>query len=569
MKTFDRFYAALLAFCFLVMLSSCSKERVLQVNQFPNQTADGSDIYVTGSFNNWNPADPNAKMEYDNVLRVYTLELPDGATEGYYMYTRGTDESIESDVCGNDRTPRTLTNAEMSIDSIAGWSDLDHPHCPEVIFIVRSDIGKVPASDSIYLATQSSGWEDGNNAYLFALQPNGTSVLHTSRSPQTGLLFNVFHNGIRQFERPVEVPTFNDTITLTLSASVAAEVRKEVAKVASRRTKNPTQLPPAATRPTITLDAPPVRVVPIPPRLRLPAPPPETNPATTEAPNPSPAAETPKVAPAVETPKPAVTEAPKTTPTEVPKPAVVVAVPKPSVKAPVAKPAPNPAPVVVAPAAVPQPADPDKRKKVIVIIDKIPTYGKDDNFYAAGDFNDWNVADPNYQFRNLANGKRFLVIRLNDNGEHEFKVTRGQPGTDEANYKEEPIDFHEIGKGSEDDTIHIRIDSWLDAYARQRLVFYLIDVPENTPEGAPIYLTGDFNKWNLNEERYKFTYLGDDKYALTIDDFSNYYQEFKITRGSLQTEAVARNGRVPRPQPFAFIRRDTMRLRIERWKDLK
>lgn len=517
----------------MALLASCSKERVLQVNRFPNQIAEGSDLYVTGSFNNWNPADPQYKLEYDNVLHVYTLELPHEVKEGYYLYSRGTTASIESDVCGNERALRIVSNAEITLDSIEGWSDLDHPLCSNITFIVKADRGMAPATDRIYLTTESVNWKDKNEAYKFKAQANGTYLLSTQRSPQHGLLFNLYHNGIKQFERPIEAPTFNDTITLTLSASASAEAKRVERDHQNRKDAKHHKAPTSMLQ-TITLDPVPVKEEQIPPQYRKPAPV-EQKPVTTgEIPAP------------VEQEKPAnATPAP-----------VVIA------KAQAAKQA-TPAPVVE------QAVEPDKRKKVFVIIDKVPTYGKADNFYLAGDFNDWNIADPNYRFGVLANGKRFLAMRMNDYGAHEFKITRGEPGTDEANYKEEAIDLHEIKKGKEDDTIHVRIDSWMDAYERTRLVFYLMDVPENTPEEDPLYLAGDFNKWNLKDENYKFTYLGDNQYSLIIDDFSDRYQQYKITRGDIESEAVARNGRVPGPQPFVYIRRDTMRVRIERWKDLK
>lgn len=541
----------------LLILTSCSKERVLQVNKFPNQTAEGSDIYLTGTFNNWNPADPNYKLEYDNVLHVYSVELPDDVKDGYYLYTRGSAASIESDICGNDRELRTLTPAEISFDSIDGWADLDHPGCPNITFIVRADSGEVPATDLIYLTTESINWEDKNESLKFKNEANGTSVLFTHRSPKNGLLFNVFHNGVKQFDRPVEAPTFNDTISLTLSASASAAVRKVKMNFATGKTQNRTQLPlPSSIPKTITLDPQPTKTIPVPPQYRVPVP----QPVKVQDPHQE---EVPKTSTPLEE-APAQVEETKPIPD-------VVAVPVPKPTAPVVVEAPKP--TAPKPAQAPQVAEQavelDKRKKVIVIIDKIPTYGKEDAFYASGDFNDWNVADPNFKFGELGNGKRFLVMRMNDYSAHDFKITRGEPGTDEANYKEEPIDFHEIKKGKEDDTIHVRIDSWLDAYARSRLVFYLIDVPESTPENAPIYLAGDFNKWNLKDDKYKFTYLGDDRYSLVIDDFSNRYQYYKISRGSEENEAVARNGRIPGPQPFAFIRRDTLRLRIERWKDLR
>ncbi len=510
---------------FIFVLSTCSSDKLLLIVKAPGNTPTSEDIYVTGSFNNWNPSDLAYKLEYDATLNSYSISIPENALGGTYLFTRGNNSSIETDACGNPIVPRKFVNTDTQTDTIRGWMDFAPINCPQHTFIIKADKGPMPDDEKIYLITEHNG--QTGTPYRFKQQENGTYSLTIFQNAYQ-VLFNLFRGNQQQFETAQLIPFDNDTTMLTLATAVpvSAPVAKPTSTVKPGITiQKPVEKSKLRTSiQTITIDKPkPIHVGVAP--LPVPAP-------------------TKLEVPKTKTPEPVKTQ---------PEPPKTKAAPK-----------------VVAPVEVEKKVvEENSEKKIFVIIDKIPSYGKGDELYLAADFNDWNIADPNYQFRSLPNGKKYLLLRLNDTKSHEFKITRGEPGTDEANYKEEAIDLHKIKKGEADDTIHVRIDSWLDAYPRKRIVIYLVDVPENTPEQDDIYLTGDFNKWKVDDDRYKFTALGDYAYALTIDDFSKVYNQYKISRGSWETEAVARNGRVPGAQRFELIHKDTMRLRIERWKDLK
>jgi hypothetical protein len=501
----------------MLLLSACSKERTIQVGNIPANTPEGSSIYLIGDFNNWNPADSNFKLDYDAVLKVYSISVSDKLKHATYKYSRGSVESIESDKCGNEKPSRRIGISDFIVDTIESWMDVDHADCPQITFVIQTKGSQNRNRDSIYLATETNQWKKSNPEYLFHYTQNGAYYLTLNRTKEK-FLFTVFRGGQNQFNAPQELPSNNDTIMITLfSEKSKTDKNKNTITHSNGAT--------AVTQQTITLDIP--------------------KGVTRAASQPIPDVASSKLQPTTK-PTPPITKQPENQVSSPPKPS------------------PIPAPATPAPST-----ESKTQKKVILIIDKLPSYGKEDNIYLAGDFNNWNIADPDYQFRSLTSGRKILTIRLTDYKEHEFKITRGKPRTDESNFKEEAIDFHQIKKGSADDTIHIRIDSWMDAYPKSRLVIYLTDVPENTPEQDDIYLTGNFNKWNTQEEKYKFTSLGDDRYALSIPDFGKTYTEFKITRGSMQTEAADPKGRAPKGQPFDFIKRDTIKLRIERWKDLK
>ncbi len=508
MNTLKQFFSFYILFGSLLLVVSCSHEkRTLQLNQVPTNTPDGETIYVSGTFNKWNPADERYQMTYDATSKTYSIELPEGVESGEYYYTRSNIETRETDMCGNEIVLRSLSKELVQQDTVVGWRDLDHPECPQVTFEIRAKRGKFPLTENIYLTTEALNWQSGHPDYRFQRISDSSFVLRFEHPPTHPLMFNLFRNGVRQFTTPQQATVFNDTIRMSVDLLKSNDVDNADKKTLSGKAAPIAsgQTPPKQTG-SITLDA-----------------------------------------PVVTSPVPSSPEAPTSGVEDNPGKAVVPAV------------------VVKAES---EPEKDDKQKKVFVILDRLPAYGKGDNLYVAGDFNDWNIADEDYRFKTLYNGKKFLELRFDDTQPHEFKITRGEPGTDEAGFKEEAIDFHEIAGGKDNDTLHIRIESWMDAYPRKRLVFYLVDVPDGTPEKDGIYLTGDFNSWDMRDEEFRFQPLGKHRYVLTIEDFSSAYKSYKISRGSRETEAVAANGKVPKPQAFDFIKRDTIRLRIEGWKDI-
>lgn len=83
------------------------------------------DIYVAGTFNNWNPADPAAKLIYNGSTWSLSLQLTVGQTYEY-KFTRGSWASVESKADGSYLPNRSYTfngGALVQNHSIAGWTD--------------------------------------------------------------------------------------------------------------------------------------------------------------------------------------------------------------------------------------------------------------------------------------------------------------------------------------------------------------------------------------------------------------------------------------------------------------
>ena len=63
---------------------------------------------------------------------------------------------------------------------------------------------------------------------------------------------------------------------------------------------------------------------------------------------------------------------------------------------------------------------------------------------------------------------------------------------------------------------------------------HLQSLPPGTPPGVALYLSGNFNGWQPDDERFRFRLDGDGAYRL---DFQVYFDtlEYKITRGNWST----------------------------------
>lgn len=92
-------------------------------------------------------------------------------------------------------------------------------------------------------------------------------------------------------------------------------------------------------------------------------------------------------------------------------------------------------------------------------------------------------------------------------------------------------------------------------------------VPENTPPGDGIYMSGDFENWSGGNETYRLN-LHDDYFLI---DLPAVKQEiaFKFTRGSWETVEVDAHGNSLENRSLQLdLKKDTLRLEITAWADL-
>jgi predicted alpha/beta superfamily hydrolase len=110
---------------------SAAQTLTLRLYQIPGNTPLQDRIYAAGTFNNWNPSDPNAIFQSDaqGVLTL-TVSLPHAQSSVAFKFTRGSWATVECDEDGRDVHNHELlvtSNASVKALKVASWADLPVP----------------------------------------------------------------------------------------------------------------------------------------------------------------------------------------------------------------------------------------------------------------------------------------------------------------------------------------------------------------------------------------------------------------------------------------------------------
>ncbi|NHM05675.1 alpha/beta hydrolase [Flavobacterium sp. CYK-4] len=112
---------------FLLLLSSATFAQVtLKITGWPANTPVGATIYLAGSVNTWNPADPAYAMQPDGLGNLQIV-IPQGTGTVEYKFTRGSWPSVEGNATGSYLPNRSFTfsSAPQTINlTIQSWEDL-------------------------------------------------------------------------------------------------------------------------------------------------------------------------------------------------------------------------------------------------------------------------------------------------------------------------------------------------------------------------------------------------------------------------------------------------------------
>jgi len=155
------------------LLSSCYKQRVV-IDHIPLNTPEGSAIYITGDFNNWDPGDEKYRM-VNNPDGTYAVELPQGVGKLNYKFTRGDWTRIEKNDCGYDIENRTLTygGEGIVVNQVACWGDTEPMNCTRTIIAIKKYPENTPDEAVIYLASQFNNWDPGDLKNAFQKSAKG------------------------------------------------------------------------------------------------------------------------------------------------------------------------------------------------------------------------------------------------------------------------------------------------------------------------------------------------------------------------------------------------------------
>lgn len=215
-------------------------------------------------------------------------------------------------------------------------------------------------------------------------------------------------------------------------------------------------------------------------------------------------------------------------------------------------------------------------KRVTLVIDQVPSNTpQGSSIFMASNFNMWDPGDGNFQFTRQENGKYVMDLPLGF-GKVQYKFTRGDWTTVEGDGCGHSINDRWTAVGNilydwfAEDTVHHRIYSWEDLNPTdcEMVTFRLKKLPKNTPSADMAYLTGSFNDWRPDDPKYKFKKSPRGFYYIDLAKYDEAI-EFKVTRGSWQTEETDNNGeRIPNRE-FTFGAQDTVDLDVPGWVDIK
>ncbi len=211
------------------------------------------------------------------------------------------------------------------------------------------------------------------------------------------------------------------------------------------------------------------------------------------------------------------------------------------------------------------PAKDLKRTWITIRALKIPKNTPvNDSVFVGGSFNNWDPEDPNFRLLPQSDGSYAVTFRPILRY-FEFKFTHGSWAGVEGDQNGQTISNRIFEAKGSSDTANLIIQSWTDL---ETIKITVTEIPPNSPDNSPVYITGPFNKWNPADPDYKLERLDNGNYQMVLHHLDTL--SFKFTRGSFESIEVGKNG-----QPLASrllipssIESKEIQYRIDGWEDL-
>ncbi|HPR25117.1 glycogen-binding domain-containing protein [Lentimicrobium sp.] len=157
----------------IILFTSCYRQEIV-LDRLPANTPAGSEVYITGNFNNWDPGDQRFRMERGNN-GVYSITLPRGAGKLEYKFTRGDWTTVEKNECGYDTPNRSLRYGEYEtvLNTVYCWGDTEPMNCIQKTLVINELPENTPDTPVIYLASTFNGWNPGDFKYIMQKNSRG------------------------------------------------------------------------------------------------------------------------------------------------------------------------------------------------------------------------------------------------------------------------------------------------------------------------------------------------------------------------------------------------------------
>jgi len=206
--------------------------------------------------------------------------------------------------------------------------------------------------------------------------------------------------------------------------------------------------------------------------------------------------------------------------------------------------------------------------RCVLLIDLLPTNTPEDDIIAiASDLNSW---DPDYPSiaKRTKEGRFYIEIDRPDGiNTIEYKVTRGNMSSAEADEYGQEIPNRSLTFGTTD-TLKISVASWIDLPLEHpdRVTLVIDELPSITPKNEAIYLSSKLNFWSSGDRKYQFTKNRKNQWVLSFPR-KKMILDYKITRNGWHTVEVDKNGYDITNRQINLEYADTIYIQVERWKD--
>lgn len=435
----------ILAHIFLAMVLSSCADVVIRIDEIPANTPTGTDLFVCGNFNYWDPADEDYRLRRMEDSSWY-CNIPAGRGEVKFWITRGEWSSIETDGCGNRIAERIFhtDTTETYISSVASWTDVEPLNCGLVTIVIDSLPEGTSEEDDIIVAGDFNGWDTEDTTYK------------AQRDESTGKL-------TVSIPRPMDRIEYRYIITRgDLRAAEANDLGGFKSPRALKFSKDDT-----------------------------------VNVSVSHWEDELPAMD----------------------------------------------------------------------DVVTLILDEVPEYTPAyEDIYIASNLNGWFPRDKEWRMEMNSDGTYQLSLpRMS--GPMNFKFTRGDWKSVEGDKKGNEIGNRQINL-NEKREYRFKVASWKDIHRAPYNSIYLeVKVPENTPNDAKIFLTGDFNGWKAGREKYRLKMMNGSIYSYRIP-VGYAGSSFKLTRGSWSKEECDSNGSPVRNRKLSPNSKGELRIEVENWMDM-
>ncbi len=180
LEIFFKFSRAMfLVAIFLMGVSKLDAQTTFEVDYVPPETSVNDTLYLTGSFNNWNPSDKNYafKRQADGTYKLSNKQFLNSWIS--YKITRGSWETVEVQKDGQPLKVRKLSFNQIGPQTetlqVAGWTDkLNTAAEKKWLTIEVVDIPlNTPPNTSLYICGNFNGWVPGDERYKLKPVGNG------------------------------------------------------------------------------------------------------------------------------------------------------------------------------------------------------------------------------------------------------------------------------------------------------------------------------------------------------------------------------------------------------------